>query len=160
MKKGFTLLELMIVVAIVAFLASVAIPRYFTYFAKAKQAEATMLLASLHTAQQAYWAEHGSYANKLSGPDSINWQPEGYNGGGKKATFYYTYGFNFSGAQEGVNYFTGKLETPADSLGACKADKEGFLAKAAGDITGKNRIDVWSIDESRSIKHEQDGIVF
>ena len=157
-RSAFSLIELMIVVAIIAILASISIPKYFKYYAKARQAEVAVLLASLHTAQQAYWAEHGTYKTELAGPDGIGWQPEGYNGGGKNATFYYTYGFNFPGAQEGVHYFTGKSETPKDALGSSHATKEGFLAKAAGDIMGKNKMDVWSIDETRAIKNEQNGI--
>ncbi|MCK4517181.1 prepilin-type N-terminal cleavage/methylation domain-containing protein [Candidatus Babeliales bacterium] len=157
-KPSFTLIELMIVVAIIAFLASIAMPRYFSYYAKAKQAEVTMLLASLHTAQQAHWAEHGAYSTKLTGPDGIGWQPEGYSGGGANSKFHYTYGFNSQNAQEGVTYFTGKLQAPAHALGNSYADKEKFLAKAAGDVTGKNKMDVWSIDESRNIKHEQNGV--
>ena len=69
--SGFSLIELMIVVAIIAFLASIAIPKYFKYYAKARQAEVSVLLASLHTAQQAYWAEHGEYKTELAGPNGI-----------------------------------------------------------------------------------------
>jgi hypothetical protein len=72
--------------------------------------------------------------------------------------FYYTYGFNVSGAQEGVHYFTGKLETPKESLGQSRADKDGFIAKAAGDIIAKNKPDVWSVDESRKIENVQNGL--
>ena len=156
-QKAFSLIELMVVVAIIAFLASIAIPRYWKYHAKAKQAEVAMILSSLHTAEQAYYAEHETYLTELSGPNGIGWQPEGYNNGGKNARFNYSYGFFFPGAQEGVHYFTGKLETKIDS-GNCFADKEKFLAKAAGDVIDKGKLDIWSIDESRDIKHEQNGI--
>ena len=77
---------------------------------------------------------------------------------GLNAKFHYTYGFNSNDAQEGVTYFTGKLQAPAQALGNSHANKEKFLAKAAGDVTGKNKMDVWSIDESRNIKHEQSGV--
>jgi prepilin-type N-terminal cleavage/methylation domain-containing protein len=157
-KNAFTLIELMIVVAIIAFLATISIPQYFRYQAKAKQAEVAMNLASLHTAEQAYFAEHGEYATVLWGDGGIGWKPEGYKGGGKSENFYYTYGFNFPGAQEGIHYFTGKTETPATSLGSANADKTSFTIKAAGDIMGKGKVDVWKIDESRKIEHEQNGI--
>jgi len=156
-RQAFTLIELMVVVAIIAFLSSIAIPRYFRYYAKAKQVEVAIILASLHTAQQMYWAEHGTYSTNLNGVNGVGWKPEGYNGGGKRATFYYTYGFYFPGAQEGVHYFTGKLEAPTEALGECYADKEKFLARAAGDITCKNKLDIWSIEETRTIKHDRDG---
>jgi len=158
LNKAFTLIELMIVVAIIAFLAAIAIPQYFVYQAKARQAEVSVILASLHTAEQAYFAEHGEYTAVLNGENGLNWKPEGYKGGGKDENFYYTYGFYVPGAQEGVHYFTGKLETPADALGTCSANKEGFVAKAAGDLLGKNNVDVWKIDESRKIENVKNGL--
>lgn len=157
-NKAFTLIELMIVIAIIAFLATISIPQYFKYQAKAKQAEVAMNLASLHLAQQAYFAEHGEYTTVLSGEGGLGWKPEGYKGGGKGESFYYTYGFNVPGAAEGVHYFTGKLEAPVSALGASSADKTTFVAKAAGDIMGKGRVDVWRVNESRRIDHEQDGV--
>ncbi len=157
-KQGFSLIELMIVVAIIAFLATISVPQYLKYQAKARQAEVAVNLASLHTAMQAYFIEHGSYTNVLNGEGGIGWKPEGYAGGGKTENFYYTYGFNFAGAQEGVHYFTGKLETPKDSLGQSSAENGHFLVRAAGDVYGKGKSDVWTMDESRKLVHEVDGL--
>jgi prepilin-type N-terminal cleavage/methylation domain-containing protein len=157
-QKAFTLIELMIVVAILVFLATLAVPQYFKYQAKARQAEVAMNLASLHTAQQVFYAEHGYYTNILWGEGGVGWKPEGYKGGGKQEKFYYTYGFNFPGAQEGVHYFTGKLEESKESLGETYADKEGFVARAAGDILGKGKVDVWKIDENKRLENEINGI--
>ncbi|MFH0898258.1 MAG: prepilin-type N-terminal cleavage/methylation domain-containing protein [bacterium] len=158
MKKAFTLIELMIVVAIVAFLAAISVPQYFKYIARARQAEVAMNLASLHTAQQAYYAEHGQYNMILNGEGGIDWKPAGYKGGGKQENFYYTYGFNFPGAQEGIHYFTGKLVAPKEILGESYAKADGFLAKAAGDILGKGDPDIWQVDETRTIKNVHKGI--
>jgi len=49
MQKGFTLIELMIVVAIIGILAAVAIPAYQDYTARAQAAEAPSLLGGLKT---------------------------------------------------------------------------------------------------------------
>jgi type IV pilus assembly protein PilA len=61
-KKGFTLIELMIVVAIIGILAAIAIPNFMTYQCKAKQSEAKSILGAIRTAQEAYYAEYSTYA--------------------------------------------------------------------------------------------------
>jgi len=58
---GFTLVEVMIVVVIVAVLSAMAIPRYMRSATKAKQSEARTILKQIYTMQQAYYAEHLSY---------------------------------------------------------------------------------------------------
>lgn len=156
--RAFTLIELMIVVAIVALLVTIAVPQYFKYLAKAKQTEVMVNLASLHTAQQAYFAQNGRYTNVLWGEGGIGWRPEGYKPGAKEQKCFYTYGFNFSGAQEGVHYFTGKLQAAATNLGQTSASKDGFVAGAAADVQGKGVIDVWSVDQTRSIINVVKGI--
>ena len=157
-KPAFSLIELMIVVAIIAFLATISVPQYLKYQAKARQAEVAVNLASMHTAMQAYFIEHGKYTNILNGEGGIGWKPEGYSGGGKNENFYYTYGFNFPGAQEGVHYFTGKLGATKDALGQSVSEDTRFVVKAAGDVLGKGKADVWKMDESRKLEHEVDGL--
>lgn len=157
-NSGFTLIELMIVVAIITFLSVLAVPHLFRYKAKAYQAEVAMNLASLHTAQQVYFAQNGQYSTVLNGENGVGWKPAGYKGGGKDESFYYTYGFNTPDAQEGVHYFTGKLNAPKDSLAPSQASGEGFVASAAGDVMGKNKMDVWTINESRKIENVQNGL--
>lgn len=62
-KNGFTLIELMIVVAIIGILAAIAIPNFMNYQCKAKQSEAKNTLGALRTSQEAYFAENSEYAN-------------------------------------------------------------------------------------------------
>jgi len=59
--QGFTLVELMIVVAIIGVLAAVAIPSFVNYQLTAKRSEAFANLASLGKAQKAYFAEFGDF---------------------------------------------------------------------------------------------------
>ena len=61
-SEGFTLIELMVVVAIIGVLAAVALPQFATYSAKAKTSEAKLSLASVYTGEQAHRLEHNSYA--------------------------------------------------------------------------------------------------
>jgi type IV pilus assembly protein PilA len=66
-KKGFTLIELMIVVAIIGILAAIAIPNFMNYQCKAKQSEAKSSLGSIRVAQEAYFAEYDKYSTDLTG---------------------------------------------------------------------------------------------
>lgn len=154
-KLGFSLIELMVVIAIIAVLAMIAIPAYHRYVAKAKRAEAYTMLRSLFTAQKIYWAEHGTYSSALQGADSVGWQPEGYSGGGAQESFYYTYGF--PGA-EGKNYFSGKLGANSGDLSQANAGQKTFLALAAADIDGDGKPDILGIDEKNKITILQDDL--
>ncbi len=62
-SRGFTLIELMIVVAILAILATVAIVAYGQYARKAKNSEATSVLADIRIKQEAYRASFHQYAD-------------------------------------------------------------------------------------------------
>ena len=58
-EKGFSLVELMVVVAIIGILASIAIPSYQKFQRRARQAEPKTMLSSIYTAQVAFIAEYG-----------------------------------------------------------------------------------------------------
>ena len=61
-QKGFTLMELMIVVAIMGILAAIAIPSYQDYVKKGKAAEATAMLADLRIKMEQCFQDNRSYA--------------------------------------------------------------------------------------------------
>jgi len=60
-NKGFTLIELMIVVAIIGILAAIAIPNFLRFQLKSKSSEGKVNIAAIRTAQESYMAEFGTY---------------------------------------------------------------------------------------------------
>ncbi|EPI7041711.1 TPA: pilin, partial [Neisseria gonorrhoeae] len=67
LQKGFTLIELMIVIAIVGILAAVALPAYQDYTARAQVSEAILLAEGQKSAVTEYYLNHGIWpANNTS----------------------------------------------------------------------------------------------
>lgn len=79
-QSGFTLVELMIVVAIIGVLSAVAVPNFKKYQAKAKTSEAKVQLAAAYTAEQAFFGDFGIYHACLSymGYEPVNELPSRY----------------------------------------------------------------------------------
>ena len=111
-RGGFTLIALMIVVAIIGILAAIAIPNFLRFQLKAKSSEGKTNLAAIRTAEESYFAEYGVYISSEASPatisnnqktifshaiagkgfDVLGWSPEGM-------VF-----FNYSVAINGNNY--------------------------------------------------------
>ena len=68
-QKGFTLVEISIVIIILAIITSLVFPSYRKLVNKAKQTEAKTTLQAIYTAQKLYFAENDKYAADLSDLD-------------------------------------------------------------------------------------------
>ena len=92
-QDGFTLVELMVVVAIIGLLSAVAIPNFKKYQAKAKTSEAKLQLSALYTAMQSWYSDFDNYGNclNLMGFDPVV----------ERLTRYYAVGFTIAGTAPG-----------------------------------------------------------
>jgi prepilin-type N-terminal cleavage/methylation domain-containing protein len=73
LQHGFTLIELMIVVAIIGILAAIAIPNFIRFQARSKQSEAKTNLKAVFTAEKAYFGERDEFSDVNS---DIGFNPE------------------------------------------------------------------------------------
>ncbi|GAB7218437.1 pilin [Vibrio comitans] len=71
-QTGFTLIELMIVVAIIGVLSAIGIPMYQDYVKKSELASATATLRGLLTKAELYYLDHGSFPNGLTDINSVS----------------------------------------------------------------------------------------
>lgn len=67
-QGGFTLIEIMISVAIIGILAAIAIPNYVRYQLRAKRTEVYLMMSMMRTQQTAYWADYDCFASTDQNP--------------------------------------------------------------------------------------------
>jgi type IV pilus assembly protein PilE len=65
-QRGMTLIELMIVVVVVAILASIAVPSYRSYMVRANRTEAKTALLQLQVAQEKYYLQRNEYTDNVT----------------------------------------------------------------------------------------------
>jgi type IV pilus assembly protein PilA len=164
--NGFSLVELMVVVAIIGILAGMGIPSMQKQIAKARQSEIKLHLSGIHTAEKAFYAEFNTYTTDFG---AMGFAPEGknrYNAGFSTAdTAARLTAKGYGGALNGI--FRVGDATPNVTLLAegaafsgwagATADDNGYVAVGGGTIY-KSRMDQWSINENKALNNVSNGI--
>ncbi len=161
-KKGFTLIELMIVVAIIGILAAIAIPNFLKFQAKSKMSEAKTNLGAIYTGQLAFFGEQNSYGDFTS----INWSPSGtpryhFSLNGWVDNNAENRGARIALAPEPT--WAANLNNAVDSAGnlvvaaAPMWDNASFIAGAGGRISSQTYSDGWEMNHLRQLVWTVDG---
>jgi len=144
-KKGFTLIELMIVVAIIGILAAIAIPNFMRFQAKSKQSEAKTNLGAIGTTAEAFRAEKDTYMTSFIG---LGWAPQGNT---RFSYFYYgTIISNTVTPSGGCPTGTGPSNL--------NVTEQAFTAGAAGDIDKDITCDLWTYDNTRNLTNQKNDV--
>lgn len=141
-SPGFTLIELMIVIAILGILAVLAIAGFTAFQAKSKQAEAKVNLGAIGSMALSYRADNNTYITDFTG---LGWSPVG----NTRYGYYYNTSL-FLGTPSITP--SGGCVIPATN-GAASISDSTFIAIALGDIDKDADCDEWRYNESRDLQN-------
>lgn len=151
--SGMSLVELLIVLAIMGILATVAIPRYVTLRQRAQQSEAKANLPAILLSERAHFAEFDTFTDDLS---RLSWRPEGapkYLYGFASDAVPQPSGVNDSAELAASGYGSYRTDQMVDAFGipltetnlpaGCEAGSELIIC-AAGNIDNDGALDQWT----------------
>jgi len=141
-NKGFTLIELMIVVAIIAILAAIAIPNFLKFVGKTRRSEVKYNLEAIYKAEISWFGEYNTFESNFT---TIRWKPAG--------TIYF-YTFSVGAATEGLAIGS----NPMPGAATPSATTSGFSAYGWGNIDSDGIIDVWHINDRKILSVDVDDL--
>ncbi|MGE5699608.1 MAG: type IV pilin protein [Deltaproteobacteria bacterium] len=141
-NQGFTLIELMIVVAIIAILAAIAIPNFLKFVGKTRRSEVKYNLEAIYKAEISWFGEYNTFSNDFT---TIRWKPEG--------TIYF-YTFSVGAGTEGKAI----ASNPMPGAATPSATTTGFSAYGWGNIDSDGIIDVWHINDRKILSVDVDDL--
>ena len=142
LAKGFTLIELMIVVAIIGILAAIAVPNFMKFQARARQSEVKADLAGFFTSAKSYFAEYGTYSCGNCG-----FQAEKGN----------RYNYNFASTATIAESDGGTVSSSCTPTAGVQSNT-GFTANASGQIDSDATCDVWSINDFNTLSNSTNDV--
>lgn len=149
-QAGFTLIEVMITVAIIGILAAIALPSMMKYQAKARQTEAKTTLGGIFIRQNLYWAEHGRYG-------ALNEIGFLLSGGTNRYTYRTGAAGSAGGGNANVTITSASQDTLPAMLGTIEPEGatvawnsiSGFTATASANIDSDAVVDQWHLNDAK-----------
>jgi type IV pilus assembly protein PilE len=127
-SQGFTLIELMIVVAVIAILARLALPSYQDYVARGKIPQATAALSEIRNSAEQYFADHRVYTGASCTPSAAT--PDftvacEFNDSTFTITATGSSSSGMGGYEYTINQASAKTSTTPQSSGSCWITRNG-----------------------------------
>ena len=138
-RAGFTLIELMIVVAIIGILAAIAIPNFMRFQLRSRAGEGKTNLAAIRVAEEGYMAEFGTYVGAVPLPVAVGALNADKNNWPAAAAGFDTVGW----APEGEVFFSYQVAAGPAGCPAAGLPCTSFTAEAASDIDDDNIVNWW-----------------